>query len=72
MLQQVQQMQADMLKAGWRAKVSGLRNAHEVAILDSGAKFQSISIPPEDAQLLETRGFSTTEIARLISPRCSK
>jgi HK97 family phage portal protein len=59
------QTQADTLKSRWKEKVGGLRNAHDIAVLDNGAKFQPISIPPEDAQLLESRQWSVTEIARL-------
>jgi HK97 family phage portal protein len=56
---------ASRLKQMWREKVGGLDKAHEIAVLDSGAEFQPISMPPEDAQLLESRGYSTTEVARL-------
>lgn len=56
---------ATRLKARWKEKVSGISNAHEIAVLDNGAKFQPISIPPEDAELLATRRYGTTEIARL-------
>lgn len=61
----LEQPQADALKARWREKVTGLSKAHDIAVLDSGAKFQAVSIPPEDAELLGTRQFSTTEVARL-------
>lgn len=63
--QRLDQPKADQLKASWQAKVSGLGNAHQVAILDSGAKFQPVSIPPEDAQFLESRRFQVAEVARL-------
>lgn len=33
-------------------------------ILEEGLKYQPISVPPEDAQFLETRKFSVNEIAR--------
>lgn len=35
-----------------------------VLLLEGGAKYRPISIPPEDAQMLETRGFQIAEIAR--------
>lgn len=57
---------AERLKARWKARFGGPDNAGEVAILDSGAKFVPVSIPPEDAQLLESRQFSVTEIARIL------
>lgn len=57
---------ADRLKARWKARFGGPSNVGEIAILDSGASWQSISVPPEDAQLLESRQFSVTEIARIL------
>lgn len=57
--------QAERLKARWKAKVGGLSKAHDIAVLDNGATFTPVSMPPQDAQLLESRRFSTTEIARL-------
>lgn len=57
--------QAEDLASRWEAKFSGPSNAGRVAILDAGADFQSISLPPEDAQLLQTRAFSVSEIARM-------
>jgi HK97 family phage portal protein len=62
--QRLDKTQADQLKAQWKAKVSGLGNAHDVAVLDSGAKFQQMSVPPGDAQFLESRQFQVTEVAR--------
>lgn len=59
------QDQADALKARWRAKIAGLAQAHEIAVLDNGAKWQQVSIPPEDSQFIQTREFAVTEVARL-------
>jgi HK97 family phage portal protein len=56
---------AEALKARWKAKIAGVARAHEVAVLDRGAKFEPVSINPEDAQMLATRQFSIQEIARL-------
>lgn len=56
---------AEILKDRWREKLTGLTHAHEVAVLDSGAKWQPIGIPPEDSQFIESRKFQVTEIARL-------
>lgn len=63
--QPLEQDQATILKDRWRAKLAGIDNAYEVAVLDRGTKFQQLSMSPADAQFLETRKFSTTEIARL-------
>ncbi|MFB9378589.1 phage portal protein [Kineococcus gynurae] len=56
---------ADILKERWRAKLSGIDSAYDVAVLDKGTKFQQLSLSPADAQFLETRKFQTTEIARM-------
>lgn len=57
--------QADTIQARWRAKRSGLGSAHETIVLDSGAKFHQLTIPPTDAQFIESRSFQVTEIARI-------
>jgi HK97 family phage portal protein len=56
--------QADNLQARWRAKRTGLKSAHETIVLDSGAKFHQLTIPPGDAQFLESRRFQITEVCR--------
>ena len=56
--------QADQLHSRWKAKRSGLGSAHETIVLDSGAKFHQLTIPPEDAQFLESRRFQIAEVCR--------
>lgn len=56
--------QADQLKQRWKAKMSGLDKSHEVAVLDSGASFQQVSMPAKDSQFLESRTFEVEEIGR--------
>lgn len=63
--QRLTQDQADALSARWKAKRAGLKGAHETIILDSGAKFQQLTIPPEDAQFLQSRSFQISEVARM-------
>jgi HK97 family phage portal protein len=53
------------VKESWNANYQGSINAHKVGILEEGMKFHQISIPPEQAQFLETRKFQLNEIARL-------
>ena len=53
------------IRESWNAVYQGSGNAHRVAILEEGMKFQSIGIPPEQAQFLETRKFQINEIARI-------
>lgn len=55
----------DNLKNTWAASYQGLSNAHKVAILEEGMSYKQISIPPNDAQFLETRRFQVEEIARI-------
>jgi HK97 family phage portal protein len=62
--QRLNEEQARALKSRWRENVGGTGNAHEVAVLDSGASFQSVTMPNDDAQLLESRRFQVSDIAR--------
>ncbi|MDH6226216.1 phage portal protein [Streptomyces sp. MJP52] len=57
--------QAAQLKAQWKAKMSGVHNSHDVAVLDSGASFSPVTMPYKDAQFLESRQWQVTELARL-------
>lgn len=58
--------QADRLKARWKEKVgAGLETAHDIAVLDNGAAFSPVSVPPEDAQLLQTQNWSAGQVAML-------
>lgn len=54
--------QAKQTKEAWRESRGGKR---EVAVLGGGVKYSHVALSPEDAQWLESRKFSTTEIARL-------
>lgn len=56
---------AGALKSRWKQKVGGIANSHDIAVLDQGTKFQPVSIPARDAQLLETRQSSVGDIATL-------
>ena len=53
------------VRESWNAVYQGTNNAHKVAVLEEGMKYQQIGIPPEEAQFLETRKFQIDEIARL-------
>lgn len=63
---ELDQSQAETLQARWAEKFSGIDGAHRVAVLDSGAKFQSLTMPADDAQMLESRDFQVTELARFL------
>jgi HK97 family phage portal protein len=53
------------VKDSWNSVYQGSANAHRIAVLEEGMKFQAIGIPPEQAQFLETRKFQINEIARI-------
>ncbi|SED26890.1 phage portal protein, HK97 family [Streptomyces sp. 2231.1] len=63
--QRLNKEQADQLKASWKAKLSGHQAAHDVAVLDSGASFQPVTMPYRDSQFLESRQFQVVEVARM-------
>ena len=46
---------------------TGPRNAAKAMILEAGIKWNSISISPEDAELLASRKYSGEELARLFN-----
>jgi len=48
-----------------REKYQGAMNEGRPMLLDNGLKWQSISINPDDAQMLESRAFSVEEICRM-------
>ena len=53
------------VRESWNSVYRGSNNAHKIAVLEEGMKYQQIGIPPEEAQFLETRKFQINEIARL-------
>lgn len=56
---------AGRLRDSWEAAHRGLDNASRLAILEEGLAYTQISVPPEDAQYLETRTFQKREIATI-------
>ena len=53
------------VRESWNSVYRGVNNAHKIAVLEEGMKYQQIGFPPEEAQFLETRKFQINEIARL-------
>ena len=53
------------VRESWQAAFGGSHNANKVAVLEEGLKYTPISVPPEQAQFLETRKFQINEIARI-------
>jgi len=62
--QRLTQKQADALSQRWKDKHSGIHNANGTIVLDKGATFHQLTIPPGDAQFLESRRFQITEVCR--------
>ncbi len=58
------------IKNSWANSYGGLGNAHKTAILEEGMKIERMTIPPDQAQFLQTRVFQVEEVARwfLIPP----
>jgi HK97 family phage portal protein len=58
------------IRNSWANSYGGLGNAHKTAILEEGMKIERMTIPPDQAQFLQTRVFQVEEVARwfLIPP----
>ncbi|MFF8659469.1 phage portal protein [Streptomyces huasconensis] len=63
--QRLTREQADQLKANWKAKLSGYESVGDIAVLDSGASFQPVTMPYKDSQFLESRQFQNVEVAKM-------
>lgn len=55
----------DRLKEGWEEAHRGSTQSGRVAVLEQGVTWQTIGMPNEDAQFLQTRVFQLSEIARI-------
>ncbi|KXG42870.1 phage portal protein [Tepidibacillus decaturensis] len=53
------------LKRELQEKYEGLGKSHTLMLLEEGMQFAKNTIPPNDAQFLETRKFQLNEIARI-------
>ena len=53
------------LKDSWAKGHEGLSNAHRVAILEEGMKYQEVGIKPVDAQYIQTAGLTQEDIAAI-------
>lgn len=56
---------ADRLEESWNASHSGPANARRTAVIEEGMKVEKLSVAPEDAQFLESRKYTRSEIAGL-------
>ena len=57
---------AARMAQSWRDVYSGVQNSHRTAVLEEGTKFERVALTSEDAQLLESRKFSVTEVCRMM------
>lgn len=60
--QELSKEQAKLIEETWLAKYTGVNNAHKLAILHSGLKYQPTNPNQKDMQFLEQRKFSRDEI----------
>ena len=57
---------SDRIAKSWQSRHAGLGNAHSVAVLEDGLKWQQVGMSNEDAQFLMLRKFQVTEVARAL------
>jgi HK97 family phage portal protein len=55
------------LRASFEQQWAGLGNAQRVAVVGEGVKPEPMRIPPNEAQMLETRAFQVQEICRIFN-----
>lgn len=55
---------AERLRKGYESTYGGADNAGRAMVLEEGMGVKAITIPPNDAQLLESRSFQVEEICR--------
>lgn len=56
----------DRLRTQFEERFSGAHNARKVMILDNRTTWKSLSVSPEDAEVLASRRFSVEEVSRLM------
>lgn len=59
--------QKDAIREEWEKVHSGAANAHKVAVLDYGMKYQALSISQKDAMFIEQQTQTVEDIARYFS-----
>ena len=55
------------IKTSWQRNFGGAKNAGKTAILENGAKYESISLRPNDLDLTASKKNTVTEICKLFS-----
>lgn len=62
--QDLKKEQAEGLAEMFKVALRGFKNTGKVGVLGRGMQFEQLTIPPADAQFLESREFQVVEIAR--------
>lgn len=55
----------ERIRNKFNRRYSGPQNSGKIMVLEEGMTYESIGVPPEEAQFLESRKYSVTEIARI-------
>lgn len=55
------------LRESFEGRYTGLENSHRLMILEEGMTWEQTGIPPDAAQLLESRQFQVTEASRMLN-----
>ncbi len=55
----------ERLKRTWGGAHTGWGNKHSLGVLEDGAEFMQMTLPPEHMQFIESQKFSVTDIARI-------
>jgi HK97 family phage portal protein len=58
--------EAQRTKHQWERFHKGMANSNEFGVIGNGAEYKTVSLTPEQQQLLETRKFEVTEVARYL------
>ena len=66
MPQQLTGTQVKDLRAQWDEFHAGLLNAHKTGVLSAGATYSRITLSAAETQLLESRKYGVTEVARML------
>lgn len=64
--QTLNEEQANEIKAQWERFHKGMQNLGELGVLGNGAEYRTVGLDPEQTQMLETRQFEVSEVARIL------
>jgi len=64
--QELKGQQAQDLREEWDRFHQGLIHAHKTAVLSLGATYSRVTLSAKDTQLLESRQYGVTEVARML------